>query len=119
MLKVLDETRSDLLALRISGRIEGNDIEKMNPLLEKMLKDYEKPKVYVEIDELDMPTAKAVWEDLKNTPKYNKFGKCAVVGSKEWHEVVAKLSGSILGPEVKYFNFDEKTEAMAWLKSVN
>jgi hypothetical protein len=115
MLKVLEETQSDLLAMRATGKIDVHDVEKVNPLLDKMLKDFEEPKIYIEFHELDMPSAEAVWKDLKNTPKYNKFEKCAVVGSKKWLEILTNFASPIMKTEVKYFNFDEKADAMEWL----
>lgn len=116
MVKVLEETQADLLALRATGKIEVHDVDIINPLLDKMLRDFNNPKIYIELFELDMPSAEAVWKDIKNTPKYNQFEKCAVVGSKKWLEIMTNLASPIMRTEVKYFSFDEKVDAMDWLR---
>lgn len=116
MIKILDETKKDLIAIKVTGELIEKDYDILNPIMEKTLKDYDNPKLYCEIHELDMPTTKAVWEDLKNIPDYNKFEKCAFVSSKDWINSIAKLADTIMKPEVKHYEFREKAVALKWLK---
>lgn len=115
MIKVPDNSRANLLAMHISGQIDGAEIEKMTPLLDKLIDENENPVVYAEVHDLDVPTARAVWKDLKNIPRYNKLDKCAVVADKQWLEFVTKVSGVIMRPQMKYFSFDEKEKALQWI----
>jgi hypothetical protein len=117
MIKVLDNFQANVLAMHISGEIEGAEIEKLTPRLNKLIDENENPVVYAEVHDLDVPTARAVWKDLKNIPRYNKLDKCAVVGDKQWLEFVTRLSGALMKPQMKYFSFDEKQEALQWIKS--
>jgi ribosome-binding factor A len=116
MLKILEETHDNILALHVSEHIDDQDIDKVTVLMDKMLQDYESPDMYVEIYNFDTPSAKTIWKDMKNTPKYNKLGKCAIVAEMPWLELVTKLSASVMRPEMKHFNHDQKAEAMQWLE---
>lgn len=116
MIKILEETKGDLIAIEVKGKLTQEDFNVFNPVLEKTIKDFEKPKVYIEIHELDPPSFQAIWADLSNIPNYNKLEKCAVVGTKDWYEPMTKFFGAMLSPEVKYFNYEQKADAMQWLK---
>lgn len=117
MIKILDETKGELIAIEIKGKITKQDFNVFNPVLEKTIKNFDNPKIYMEIHEIDIPTFQAMWEDVKNIPTYNKLERLAVIGTKDWHETMAKLFGKLISPEVKYFDYDHKNDARQWLKS--
>ena len=116
MVEILEETKGNLIAVRVKGKITSDDYAVFNPLMEKTLKDYEKPHAYIEVHELEMPGADALWEELKNLPDYNKFGKCAVVSDQEWLDTMAKVADKPMSPDIKFFTFDQKEKAREWLK---
>lgn len=115
MIEILEKTKGNLLAIQVKGKLTKADYDIFNPILEKTIKDYKKPKLYCEIMELDMPTFKAIWEDIKNIPNYNKLEKCAVVGTKDWYEPMVKFFGKLISPEVRYFSIEQKDLANDWL----
>jgi len=117
MVNILDESRGNLLALTIEGKISDKDFDVLNPILEKTIDEHDDPRAYIELKEIDGVTFKAILEDLSNIPKYNKFKKVAVVGDANWKEMITKVLGTIVSPTSKYFEFDEKIEAMEWVKN--
>lgn len=117
MIKILEESKNNLLAVRVRGDIESRDFDILNPILEKTIEEHDHPLAYIELLDLESFTPKAVMEDLKNVPKYNQFEKVAMVGDAKWKEIIIKAAGTLMKSEVKYFNYDQKTEAMAWLKN--
>jgi len=116
MIEILDETQGNLIAVKVKGKINDQDYEKFNLLLEKTLKDYDRPNIYCEIYELKMPSPQAIWEDIKNIPNYNKMGKGAFVSDQKWIETVTKVLDKPMSPDIKFFNFDQKAEAKEWVK---
>ena len=106
MITILEKTKEGLIGIQVKGKLTKADYDIFNPILEKTIKDYKKPKLYCEILELDMPTFQAIWEDIKIIPKYNKLERCAVVGTKDWYEPMVKFFGKMISPEVRYFNID-------------
>lgn len=116
MLEILEETKDDLVAIKVTGKLTKKDYEILNPVMEKTLKDHDKPKMYCEMHELEIPTAKAMWEEMKNLPHYNKFDKCALVSSAGWMSDMAKIADTTMAPDVKAYDITEKVLALQWLE---
>lgn len=117
MIKILEESRNNLLAVRVTGEIEAKDYDILKPILGKTIDEHEKAYAYIEILDLESVTPKAVMEDLKSLPTYNKFEKVAIVGDAKWKKIITDTVGKLLKPSTKYFNFDEKADAMEWVKN--
>jgi hypothetical protein len=48
----------------------------------------------------------------------DKFEKEAIVSDKQWLETMIKLSDKLFpSVEVRYFSFENKADALAWVKS--
>ena len=116
MVEFLDESRGNLLAVRVTKVVDKYNFEAFNPELEKVVDDYDDPRFYMELPEFDKATPRAIFEDFTNLPSYNKFKKIAVVGDAKWKEVVIEVMGAVMSPATKYFNFDEKEKAISWVK---
>ncbi|KEO72977.1 SpoIIAA family protein [Anditalea andensis] len=116
MVSFLSESHGNLLAINISKVIDKHTFEAINPELEKVINDHDDPRVYLELPEFENVTPKGLYEDLTNIPSYNKLKKIAVVGDAKWKEILVKISDIMMSPHAKYFNFDEKEEAMSWVK---
>jgi hypothetical protein len=117
MIEELSESRDNILALRISGKIKEDDYDVLNPAMEQLLKRTNHPKMFMEIGKFEGITANAIIEDLKNIPDYNKFEKIAVVGEKDWKETLTNIFDPMLNPEAKYFAPEEKQKAFEWLRN--
>jgi hypothetical protein len=116
MVHYLEESRGNLLAIRVSGVIDRQHFEAFNPVLEQVLNTHKDPRYYLELPAFDKVTPKAILEDIKNLPKYNRFVKVAVVGDAKWMESLITLLGGILKPETKYFDIENKKTAMEWVR---
>jgi hypothetical protein len=116
MIEKLEESSDNILAFRISGKIKKGDYDILNPAMEKHLIKNDDPKMFIEVGVLDGFTTKALFEELKNIPDYDKFTKIAMVGEKDWKETLTKIFDPIFSPETKYFCFEEKDEALNWLR---
>jgi len=116
MIEILEETQGDLIAAKVKGKITEQDYEIFIPVLEKTLKDYNRPNLYCEVYELELPSPKAIWEELKNIPNYNKLGKCAIVSDQKWLDTMAKVADKPMTPDIKFFSFEQKAQAKEWVK---
>ncbi|MFW5657164.1 MAG: STAS/SEC14 domain-containing protein [Bacteroidota bacterium] len=116
MFRILDQTKDNLIALRIEGRIEKSDYEKLNPLLEKSAKEYDYINLYIEMDEIKGIQPKAMWDDIVTYAKYkNQINNVAVLSDKSWYKPVAKLTNPFVAGEIKYFPMSEQLNAMEWI----
>ncbi|MEQ9443913.1 MAG: STAS/SEC14 domain-containing protein [Cyclobacteriaceae bacterium] len=102
----------------INGKIEAKDYDVINQELEQLTEKKEEVNLYIEIVALKGYTLKAMWEDFKTGIEYYKhLNKVALVSHKEWVENAAK-AGDFMTPgiDMKFFNINEKTKALDWLK---
>ena len=114
MIKVLNYTSDDLLAVRLEGDIMKDDLTKLRPMLELTLKQ-EGPRAYVEVGALDKITPNAAIQDLKNTPYYNQFSKVAIVADQNWVKALAKISDPLMKVKMRCFDHQQKNEALEWI----
>ncbi len=77
-----------------------------------MLDEHERIRILLHIAELDLPTAKAVWEDLKLLPAYvADVERYAMIGDARWHEWLAGLTNTFTQGEARHFQADQVEEA--------
>ncbi len=115
MLKILDETKYNLLAIRAGTYLRKEDYDKINPLIDKIVKEYGKVSLYLELEKMDGISAKALYKDVKTSVKhFNDFERIAVVGDKEWKNTTTEIVNLLTPADVKYFNYEEILQAKEW-----
>ncbi len=119
MFKILDFTKNNVIAFRAEGKIEKTDYDKLNALLEKTKREYDKIRLYLEIDpsEIEGIEPLALWEDFKTYFRYfNSLEKLAIIGSGKLEEGISKTIKPFVSGEVKYFPEGKATEAKEWIE---
>ncbi len=122
MFTILDFTKDDLVAFKVKGKIEKTDYDKLNALLDKNSREYDKQKVYIEIEPEDIEgiEPQALWEDIKTFFKHIKnLDKLAIVGNSSVVEKTAKVSKPFISGEVRFFSDKEAITAREWVKEDN
>lgn len=118
MLQLLEESKGDLVAIRISGHVDKNDYAVMLPVLEEKIKQYNKINVYAELQDVETYTLEALWKDIKFDIRHAAdFKKAAIVGEQKWLDMLTTLASPFTSAQVKYFDFKERELAMEWVKS--
>jgi hypothetical protein len=118
MIEILNETREDLIALRISDEVTKDDYEKISPVIESKSKEFEQIRLYAEIGKMSDIGLGAIWEDLKLDVKhFNDFSRIAVVGPEDWKENLVNISRQLVPADVRYFDATEVLAAKAWIGS--
>ncbi|HKJ80240.1 MAG TPA: STAS/SEC14 domain-containing protein [Prolixibacteraceae bacterium] len=117
MFKVLDLTYNNLIAVEIDGQIKKEDYDKVNPLIEKAVKEHGKVKLYLYIAKIEGIDAKAFLEDVKTYFRhFNDMEKIAVVGDNDWQKFWSNLAGPFVSGKLNYFNKSETAEAQIWIR---
>lgn len=117
MFNVLDITQDDLIAIQVKGEITKEDYEKLNPLIDKTVKDYGKVKFLILMGKIDAIKPEALLKDFKAYFKhFNNISKVAFVGDKSWQELVAKVASPFISGKIKYFPESQVIEAQNWVK---
>ncbi|MDX5436145.1 MAG: STAS/SEC14 domain-containing protein [Pontibacter sp.] len=116
MLQLLEQTKDDLVAFRISGNVDRNDYNVMLPLLEERIKQHGKIRVYVEVMDVEDYSLRALWEDIKFDFKHAAdFSKAAIVGDRKWIDWLTVMAKPFTAADVKYFDFNERQIAWEWI----
>lgn len=102
---------------KVQGKVEAEDYEKLNPLLENLLKQYSKVKWYYEMEDFKGWELGGLGEELKlDVKNAMNFEKIAMVGDKDWQKWIAKLMKPFTSADVKYFEHSNKEEAKRWIR---
>jgi hypothetical protein len=118
MLKILQQKEGNLIATKATEKLTEVDYNKLLPLLNNKVQQYQKIRWYFEMEDFDGWELKAFWEEIKFDAKHlNDFGKVAMVGDKKWEEWMTDLMKPFTSAKVKFFDTSEKEEAKRWIKS--
>lgn len=104
------------LTLKAVGKLTHDDYEVITPMIDSALSGVTDAKIRAVIDATEMEgwELRAAWDDFKLGVKHGRqFEKIAIVGSRKWQEVTAKIGNWFVGGEVRFF--EEEDEALAWL----
>ncbi len=117
MIELIEIESSKAIGLRVSGKIEEEDIKLVIDAVNEKFKYEEKLAVYVELVEFGGISMKALIEDIKFAfPNLKKFTKKAVVSDKSWHETLTEISDKLFPfIELKHFGIEEKEKAKLWV----
>ncbi len=119
MLEIIDIGAENVLACKIDGKLELDDIERLKTRVGEILADHEKVRVYVEVESFDGISFSALWEDLKMSfGNLTKLSHKAVVSDKKWKDNMAKIADKI-SPciELKQYPLEDRDAAIEWIKS--
>lgn len=116
MINLLNTDKDNLIAAKISGKISKEDVQKLHPLIHKVIEKNKKVDFYFELQDFHGYDLKGLWADLKvDAAHIEDYGKMAFVGGGEWQEWAAKATDFFVGSEVKYFDLKDKNSARTWI----
>lgn len=114
------DSSDDVLALAVSGKITGSDLDAIMTRLDSAMARHEKVHVFVETRTIDgielsgLPayTARA----MPLFGKLTRFGRVAIVADQAWIRLASRLESAIL-PFISYrvFEPDQRADALAWV----
>jgi hypothetical protein len=117
MIEVLPSSDT-VVALRVSGRVDENDIERAIQVIEAALVREERIALYSEL-EISSITPGALARDLRYglgmLRELHRFARAAVVTSQSWVRGIAQIEARIFPQlEIRVFTPEERDEALAW-----
>ena len=115
------ETPDNVLAVRIAGKITGEDLRDIMDRLEVMMATNGQVHVYAETSSIDgIEIAGLASHIARASPllgKLGQFGRVAVVADQAWIRILTRMESAIL-PHISYRVFEpgQRDEALAWVK---
>jgi len=117
MYQSLSRSSGNVLGYRCGGRITEAEVKEIHREIRDALVEHGKVRFLLHFAELDLPTAKAVWEDLKLLPTYvAAVERYALVGDARWHEWFSGLTDKLTRGEARHFQGDQLEEAWDWVQ---
>lgn len=117
MIDILDTNKENLIAMKLTGKVTQEDMEKIHALIHDIVDNDQKVEFYMEFEDFDGYDMEGLWEDLKiDAAHFSDYGKMAYVGDKKWLESAAKATDFFTSSDVRYFNVDDKESAKEWLE---
>ena len=120
MLSFIDSA-SDVLAIDMSGKIAGEDLDAIMDVLDRAMVEHDKVHVFVEtraIGGLELSSLPGyLARALPLFGKLGKFGRVAVVADQAWIRAGTRLESAVL-PNINYRVYmpEERDEALTWVK---
>ena len=114
----MDLTKDNVVAIRISGKIEAKDYEKLTPVIEKTEREGKPVRLFIRLEDIEGITGLAILKDIVTYFKHAKnMEKVAVVGEGDYKEDMwAKAASSFVKADVKYFPVEQQILAEDWIK---
>lgn len=114
---LLPESKEGFVALRLSEKLDKDDFAEIIPILEKQIDAHQKIALYWEMASFEGWTTEAFFADTGfDIEHHNDFTRIAMVGEKKWHKWMTKLMKPFTSAEVKYFEIQEREEALDWAR---
>lgn len=118
MLEVLPAP-DHVVAMRVSGQVDKDDIERGIAAVEEALARQERIAVYAEIGMSGMTPgafARDLGYGLRHLRELRRFARMAVVTEQEWVRRIVQVQGRILPQiEIRTFAPGERGEALTWV----
>lgn len=115
------ESGTDVLAVRITGKLAHDELQTVTERLERSLNAQEKTHVFVELVDYDGFPWSALGDYLPRAAKLlgqlERFGRVAIVTDIGWIRLAARVESALL-PGIRYelFTPDERAQALAWVE---
>jgi len=119
MLEFIDSP-DDAIALKISGAINGEDLDAIMDRLDATMERHDKVHIFVEtkgISSLELASLPHYFSRaMPLFGKLNHFGRVAVVSDQNWIRIGTRIESALL-PFINYRVFEpgERDEALAWV----
>lgn len=114
------EAPDDVLALKMSGRITGEDLDPVMDRLDAAMAKHDRVHVFVETENITSLEIAAlpgyVARAFPLFGKLNRFGRVAVVADQAWIRVGTQIESAML-PFISYRTYEpnERAKALAWV----
>ena len=118
MYELPPQTEGNVLGVRVSGTVTGDDYERFRPVIDERVRQHGKVRLLIWMDAFDgWGDLDAAWEDLKLDAAHPvDVERLALVGDGEWHAVTAWLDRLFVPDEVRSFSEALLGEAWDWVR---
>ena len=118
MVRIEREKTGNIIRTFVSDKLTKEDYEKMLPALQQTENEWDSVRWYFEMRDFSGWEPAAAFQDLKFDIEHaNEMAKVAMVGTKKWEEWLTKTMKPFTSADVRYFDLQEREEALQWIAS--
>lgn len=111
------EPKPDFVRIEVSGKLTGDDYDRLIPELERIAAERGALRLYMELRDFAGWEPEALWEDIKfDATHQDEMDRVAVVGDSSWEEWGTRLSDPFFKADLRFFTYDEADEARSWVR---
>lgn len=112
-----EEQGGKTLVLSLSGKLTKQDYVQFIPEVERLIKEFGKIRILVEMKDFHGWEFGALWEDIKFDMKhFRDIERLALVGDSKWEQGMAWFCKPFTTAKLKYFDVSKESEALTWVK---
>ena len=117
MFEIEEQDDGKLLAIRLKGRLRGEDYQRLGPQLDAAIARHGKVRLICDATAWEGISPDAVWEDLKlGLRHFTGFDRVALIGERDWMAWATKLGDAIMPYKMRFFTADQADAAWHWIK---
>jgi len=106
-----------ILELVVNGKFVDRDFQDLEPTFYKLVKQYNKIRVLLDMVDFHGWEGVAIWDEVKFDFKhFGEIERLAMVGDKRWERFLSAFCRPFVTAEVRYFDRAALNEARAWLE---
>jgi hypothetical protein len=116
--KLQEEAGGKIVEVKLSEKLTKEDYEHFVPELTRLIKQFGKIRVLVEMHDFHGWTVSALWQDIKfDLAHFKDIERLALVGESKWEAGMAVFCKPFTTAKVRYFDTGKLEEAKAWIRS--
>jgi len=121
MYEVMNEPNPNILAIRIGGKLDEDDYDRLQPWLKERLDEQKSPSLLFVMDDFQgWNSVGALVENVKLDARYHDGPRqVAMVGDRGWQKWMTRVAAPFAKADIRYFGTDEISQARAWLRTVH
>jgi hypothetical protein len=117
MFKLLNRSTESCIGLKVEGKLQAQDYDSLQPILENAFKAHGTINLVLEIEEFEgYKDIDAILKDVEmRINKFGQFSRVAIVSDEGWQEIATKLLAPLaLKTDLEFFATEKRDEAWTW-----
>jgi len=109
--------RGEILEIKISGKLVKEDYERFVPELDRLIDQFGRIRLLVEMQDFHGWSAGALWEDIKlDWRHFSDIERVALVGDKKWQKGMSVFCKPFTTAKIRYFELNDLADANEWIR---
>lgn len=114
--ELTQEAAGKILVAKLSGKLASHDYATLVPEVERLVQQYGKIRVLVQMHDFHGWTIGGLWEDIKFDLKhFRDIERLALVGESKWEAGMAAFCKPFTSASVRYFDISRLDEAKTYI----